>query len=76
MKDNKYYIHPGEEAQRSFEYKIEDFKLKVEIDVGKFEDYIIENLSENSVVYRLEEPDQIVRYYYKKVEDVELINNK
>ena len=70
--DNKYYIHPGEENQSSFEYKIEDFKLKVEIDVGKFENYIIENLSENSVVYRLEEPDQIVRYYYTKVEDVQL----
>ena len=74
--DNKYYIYPGEEDQRSFEYKIEDFKLRVEISEGNYEDYIIENLSENSVVYRLEEPNQIVRYYYTKVEDVELINNK
>ena len=74
--DNKYYIYPGEEDQRSYEYKIEDFKLRVEISEGNYEDYIIENLSENSVVYRLEEPNQIVRYYYTKVEDVELINNK
>ena len=70
--DNKYYIHPGEEDQRSFEYKIEDLKLRVQLSDSLTKDYIIEDLSEESVVYRLEEANQIVRYYYKKVEDVQL----
>ena len=72
--DNKYYIYPGEVGnQKSFEYIIEDFKLRVELSKDFYKDYIIEDLTERSVIYRLEEPNQIVRYYYTKVADVELL---
>ena len=70
--DNRYYIYPGQEGQRYFKYIIEDFKLKVEIAEEDYEDYVIETLTEESVIYKIVYSDQFVRFYYEKVEDIPL----
>ena len=70
--DNRYYIYPGQEGQRFFNYIIEDFKLKVEIAEEDYEDYVIETLTEESVIYKIVYDDKFVRFYYEKIEDIPL----
>lgn len=68
----RYYIYPGEEDQRYFEYLIEDFMLRVEVSDNKYSDYVIETLTEESVIYKIVYDDQFVRFYYEKIEDIPL----
>lgn len=68
----RYYVYPGEEGQRYFEYMIEDFKLRVEIAEDSYSDYVIETLTEESVIYKIVYDDLFVRFYYEKIEDIPL----
>lgn len=70
--NNRYYIYPGQERQRYFQYMIEDFMLRVEVSENYYSDYVIETLTEESVIYKIVYDDQFVRFYYEKIEDIPL----